>query len=385
VLLLAAWMPAIALVVALALWGLLEQQAESVVAFLRQMLPAGVVNQPREYRTAVWTVAYAYFFKAELTFALFLVLAVGPNLISRDLRFNALPLYFSRPLRRFDYFLGKLGVIGYFLAAIMVVPAVVAYLLGVGFSLDLGVVRDTYRLLGAGILYGLVVTVSAGTLILALSSLSRRSLYVGLAWAGFCFFSSVLSSILIDIRHETGREDAVTQEMARWVKEHPPPPGVAMVGPFPAFRGRPPRKGGLFVAEDAEQRWFRQWNEQYQHCRDRADEVRILESRRDWRPVFSYATNLERMEEVLLGTDAAWVTLGRAVERPRAMLGPVLGNAPDLRELGAGLSGPADDRRLADRRVWQYPWYWSAGVLAGLFLVSVWVLSWRVKSLDRLK
>jgi hypothetical protein len=40
---------------------------------------------------------------------------------------------------------------------------------------------------------------------------------------------------------------------------------------------------------------------------------------------------------------------------------------------------------LADRMVWQYPWKWSAAVLGGLWLVSVLVLTTRVKSLDRLK
>ena len=83
-LLLAAWLPAVALVTALALWGLLEQQAESVLAFLRQLLPPEVIASPRDYRSAVWTVAFSYFFKAELFAALFLVLVVGPNLISRD-------------------------------------------------------------------------------------------------------------------------------------------------------------------------------------------------------------------------------------------------------------------------------------------------------------
>ena len=42
---------------------------------------------------------------------MFLVLLVGPELISQDLRFNAMPLYFARPVRRLDYFVGKLGVI----------------------------------------------------------------------------------------------------------------------------------------------------------------------------------------------------------------------------------------------------------------------------------
>ena len=42
-------------------------------------------------------------------------------------------------------------------------------------------------------------------------------------------------------------------------------------------------------------------------------------------------------------------------------------------------------RMLADHIVWQFPWTWSAGVLGGLWLLSVLVLSSRVKSLDRLK
>jgi uncharacterized membrane protein YdcZ (DUF606 family) len=43
------------------------------------------------------------------------------------------------------------------------------------------------------------------------------------------------------------------------------------------------------------------------------------------------------------------------------------------------------DRMLADLWVSQFPWTWSAGVLGGLWLLSVLVLSSRVKSLDRLK
>ena len=98
VLLLLAWLPAVALVGVLAIWGLMEQRAESVLEFLSRLLPREVIAQPQEFRSAIWTVSYAYFFKAELVCSLFLVLIVGPNLISRDLRFNALPLYFSRPL-----------------------------------------------------------------------------------------------------------------------------------------------------------------------------------------------------------------------------------------------------------------------------------------------
>jgi ABC-2 type transport system permease protein len=368
----------------LTFWGLLEQQAETAIAFLSRLLPPEVVASPREYRAAVWTIAYSYFFKAELLCSLFLVLIVGPNLVSRDLRFNALPLYFSRPLRRVDYFLGKLGVIGFFLAATLVVPAVGAYLLGLAFSLELGVVRDTHRLLWAGVLYGLVITVSAGTLMLALSSLSRRSVYVGLAWAGLVFLSHMLASALVGIRGDTERRQVLNEGMARWVKENPPPPGVEMRGSYPVMRYTPPRPGGaapkLTDEERARDQWMREWSEANRELSARAEAARAAQGHTDWRPVLSYANNLDRLGDWLLDTDSAWVLLGRTIERPRQMVG-----ATARGRGGPAPGGPPNDRALADRMVWQFPWYWSAGSLAGVWLLSVFVLSRRVKSLDRLK
>src|SRR5262245_61068195 len=76
-LLLFAWLPALALVSLLALWGLVEQQSETAVALLSRLLPPEIIAQPREYRGAVWTIAYSYFFKAELICSLFLVLEIG--------------------------------------------------------------------------------------------------------------------------------------------------------------------------------------------------------------------------------------------------------------------------------------------------------------------
>jgi hypothetical protein len=94
----------------------------------------------------------------------------------------------------------------------------------------------------------------------------------------------------------------------------------------------------------------------------------------------SYTSNLERLGEALLNTDAAWVEIGRAVEAPRAALQPLLGGGRS----GAG-SAQSNNRLLADRIVPQYPWIWSAGVLAGLLGLSIWILTRRVKTLDRLQ
>ena len=182
-LLIMAWMPALALVSALAFWGLFEQGVLGA-DWLAALKSQGITDDPVVFRSAMWTMAYSFFFRIELYFIMLLVTLTGPNLISLDLRYNALPLYLSRPVTRLDYFLGKLGVIAALVAAVAVLPAAVAYVAGVCFSLNLTVVRDTWRLLPASIVYGLVIVVSAGTLMLALSSLSRRSLYVGLTWVG---------------------------------------------------------------------------------------------------------------------------------------------------------------------------------------------------------
>lgn len=385
ILLLVAWLPAIALVGFLTLWGLLEQQAASVISFLQALLPPEIIAQPQDYRAAVWTIAYSYFFKTELVCSLFLVLVVGPNLVSRDLRFNALPLYFSRPLRRIDYFVGKLAVIGFFLAATAVVPAIGAYLMGLAFSLDLGVIRDTHRLLWAGILYGVVVTVSAGTLMLALSSLSRRSIYVGLAWAGLVFLTHMLSSALIGISGDTERRAITNDGIEKWVKENPPPPGVEMRGSYPVFRYNPrqDKKDVKLTPEEREkERWIREWSTANSELYARAEAARLARGPTDWRPVLSYGTNLDRLGDALLDTDSAWVLIGRTIERPRAVVGAMAaakGRNPPVS------AGPTNERALADRMTWQYPWYWSAGALAGVWLISVFVLSRRVKSLDRLK
>jgi ABC-2 type transport system permease protein len=364
ILLVLAWLPALVLVVVLALWGLFEQGSETAMMLLQRMLPPGITADPHAYRHAVWTVSYSWFFKFEIFFIMLLVVIAGPNLISRDLRFNALPLYFSRPLTRLDYFLGKLGVIAALVAAVAVLPAIVAYVLGICFSLDLGVIRDTWRILPASILYGLVIVVSAGTIMLALSSMSRRSLYVGIAWIGLWIISLTVAGVLDVIqRNATFRkiqqEEFTQVNLQSSPNEYPPDPDDNV----PNVRhGRNSASG-----------------EVWQRVRERREVIEAEEAPTNWRPLCSYTANLQRLGEALLNTDAAWVEIGRAIEVPRAAIKPFFGGGPGKN------SAQINNRRLANLFVPQYPWIWSAGVLAGLFGLSIWTLSTRVKSLDRLK
>jgi ABC-2 type transport system permease protein len=324
-LILISWVPALLLAFFMVCWGLAEQKAYAGVRdLLVNMfeLPRDIVTSPKSYRSPVWTIAYEIYFQVQLWFCLGVVMIIGPGLISQDLRFNAIPLYFSKPLRRLDYFVGKLGVIAYTLAMVAVVPALFAYLLGVCFSLDLRIVPDTFHVLAASLGYGALIVVSAGTLMLAFSSLSRNSRYVGIIWAGFCLVSVVFGAVL---------KDAV---------------------------------------------------------------------REDWCGIVSYKDNLERLGNRLLQSKEAhervMPTVAGVSPAPAAS-GPAVMPAPSAKGVQVkgkkGRPPPQPPPPMATRsgrspgRSTEIdpPWYWSAGVLAGLFGLSLCILTTRVKSLDRLR
>lgn len=60
-------------------------------------------------------------------FAFFVALLVGPPLVSRDLRNNALPLYLCRPFSRTEYVMGKMSVILILLSAITWIPQLLLF------------------------------------------------------------------------------------------------------------------------------------------------------------------------------------------------------------------------------------------------------------------
>jgi len=74
----------------------------------------------------------AFFFQTfvnlQASFAFFVTLLVGPPLVARDLRNNALPLYLCRPFSRTEYVLGKMSVLLILLSAMTWVPQLLLFL-----------------------------------------------------------------------------------------------------------------------------------------------------------------------------------------------------------------------------------------------------------------
>jgi ABC-2 type transport system permease protein len=340
-LILAAWAPALALVIVLCTWGLIERKSSMVASFIQflSFVQPNIINSPRDFRVDIWRLSYAYFLRIEVWFSMILIFLLGPGLISQDLRFNALPLYFSRPLRRIDYFLGKLGVIVAFLSMVMIAPSIIAYILGLIFSLDITILRDTFGILLASIGYGLVVSLSAGLLVLALSGLSRNSRYVALMLAGLWIVSSVVSVVL----------QAVNSEQRRFVyfAKLTPPPAMTNSDSY---------------SREERQTQMRAWRTARQHAFTEYRMAELENSKTDWRPLVSYVSNLSRIGQELLRTNQTWEKLSQF--------------EPDEY---------SRERMLANYMGPEFPWYWSAFTLLGIFGLSVCILNLSVKNLDRLK
>ncbi|MGH9930606.1 MAG: ABC transporter permease [Pyrinomonadaceae bacterium] len=67
------------------------------------------------------------FVNLQASLAFFVALLVGPPLVARDLRNNALPLYLCRPFSRTEYVLGKMSVLLILLSAITWVPQLLLF------------------------------------------------------------------------------------------------------------------------------------------------------------------------------------------------------------------------------------------------------------------
>lgn len=71
---------------------------------------------------------FQFFVSFQGGFAFFVTLLVGPPLVARDLRNNALPLYLCRPFSRAEYVAGKMSVLIILLSLITWVPQLLLFL-----------------------------------------------------------------------------------------------------------------------------------------------------------------------------------------------------------------------------------------------------------------
>jgi len=135
-------------------------------------------------------------------FVFFVTIWAGAGLIANDRRANALQLYLSKPMTSAEYIAGKLAILFIFLVFVTFLPAMMLLLTQAAFAGNLTFVRNNIYLLPAITLFSLVQILLASTTMLALSSISKSSRFVGVMYAGLFFFTTALFNALRGI---TGR------------------------------------------------------------------------------------------------------------------------------------------------------------------------------------
>lgn len=153
------------------------------VAGSDKLVEALASDDKNEQRHVAWSLLLMTFFRyPQATMIIFLLGFISPGLISRDLRSRAYLIYFSKPIGRIEYIMGKIAIPAVFLLLVTTIPALCLYVLGVSLSPDLSVVAITWDIPLRIILASIVLIVPTACLSLMLSSLTHESRFATFAW-----------------------------------------------------------------------------------------------------------------------------------------------------------------------------------------------------------
>lgn len=138
---------------------------------------------------------FLVFMIVQADFALFLAALTGPGLIAPDLANNALPLYFSRPLRRSDYAFARLATLFVLISLVTWVPGILLFGMQVGMA-GSDWLHGNWRL-GFGVvagfaIWGLLVSLVA----MASSAYTKMKAVSGGLVLGFFFILGGLSGMV---------------------------------------------------------------------------------------------------------------------------------------------------------------------------------------------
>ena len=153
-------------------------------------------NVPQAQFLAPTPETFRKFLDYQGIFVFFITVYVGAGLIANDRRANALQIYLSKPLTRAEYIFGKLAVLMTFLLLVTWLPAILLLLVQMAFAGNFTFLRNNLFLFPAITVFAAIqVTLVAATM-LALSSLSNSSRYVGILYSALIFFTQAIYGVV---------------------------------------------------------------------------------------------------------------------------------------------------------------------------------------------
>jgi ABC-2 type transport system permease protein len=171
--------------------------------FVRAVQFYAAANLPQAQLLAPTAETFRQFLEQQETFVFFVTVYVGAGLIANDRRANALQIYLSKPLSRTEYVFGKLAILVAFLLLVTWIPAIVLLLVQIAFAGNFTFFRNNLFLFPAITVFSFIEVIMVATAMLALSSMSNSSRYVGIMYAAVIFFSSAVYGVLYLVTRST--------------------------------------------------------------------------------------------------------------------------------------------------------------------------------------
>jgi len=148
-------------------------------------------------RPTLWAQILFTFFIIPQAFSVVVVIGmVAPKLISRDMKNRAFLLYYSRPIKPWQYLLGKCAIVWVFLIGLTTLPALMLYCMGVALSPSMSVLLVTWDLPLRIIVASVVLCVPTTLFALTLSSLTRESIFASFGWFAVWIMGSIAYGIM---------------------------------------------------------------------------------------------------------------------------------------------------------------------------------------------
>jgi len=171
--------------------------------FVRAVQIYAAANLPQAAFLAPTPETFRQFLDQQQTFVFFVTVYVGAGLIANDRRANALQIYLSKPLTRTEYIFGKLSILMVFLTLVTWLPAIVLLIVQISFAGNFTFFRNNIFLFPAITVFSFIQVTMVASAMLALSSLSKSSRYVGILYTAVIFFTQAIYGVLYAVTRST--------------------------------------------------------------------------------------------------------------------------------------------------------------------------------------
>lgn len=174
-----------------------QQALQTGAVAAMENLEAPTERAVRLIRPSVWKGMLLQLQKTQSNYMILVVGLIAPPLISQDIRSRAFLLYFSRPLTRLQYILGKFCTVASFLLLTCTLPQVLLYIFAVLLSPDISVITDTWDMPVRSVISSLTMIVPMTLLAMMISALTTETRFATFGWFAIWVFGAVTAIVFL--------------------------------------------------------------------------------------------------------------------------------------------------------------------------------------------